>query len=66
MISNILVVGKRRGQEHIFIVNPADWLNEKIYLMDGQDPYTNDTTPILKEDYKYGWYLDENQEPKYT
>jgi len=65
MVSAIVIIAKRQPQ-YTYIVRVEDWLNPRLYVMDAQDPYTGETTVILKDQYIIGWVLDENGEPNYS
>ena len=65
MISAIVIIAKQQPQ-HTYIVKAEDWLNPKIYVIDGQDPYTGDTAVIVKAQYKLGWVIDENGEANFS
>jgi hypothetical protein len=64
MVSAIVIIGKRN--QLTLIVRVEDWLNQNIYQIDGQDPYTGDTHVIFKSEYKIGWVLDENGEANFS
>ena len=65
MISAIVIIAKRQPQ-HTYIVKAEDWLNPNMYVIDGQDPYTDDTAVIDKSNYKIGWVIDENGEANFS
>lgn len=48
------------------VVNAEDWINENLMVIDAQDPYTNDTWPIEKENWQIAWWLNENFEPPFA
>ncbi|MFZ5988637.1 MAG: hypothetical protein ACOYWZ_16140 [Bacillota bacterium] len=66
MVSSIVILKKDTQDRQTLIVKAEDWLNPDMYLIDAQDPYTNDTWPIEKDKYEIGWPLDENYEPNYN
>lgn len=65
MVSAIVIIAKRQPQ-HTYIVRAEDWLNPKMYVIDGQDPYTEEITVILKSQYKIGWVINENGEANFS
>jgi hypothetical protein len=65
MVSVIVIIAKRQPQ-HTYIVKAEDWLNPSMYVIDAQDPYTEDITAIYKSGYKIGWVIDENGEANYS
>jgi hypothetical protein len=65
MVSAIVIIRKRQPQ-HTYVVKAEDWLNPDMYIIDGEDPYTGDTNPIIKAEYKVGWVIDENGGVNYS
>jgi hypothetical protein len=65
MVSAI-VINRKRQPQYTYVVKAEDWLNPDLYLIDGQDPYIGDTNPIIKDQYKIGWVLDENGEANFS
>ena len=65
MVSAIVIIAKQQPQ-YTYIVRAEDWLNPKMYIIDGRDPYTEEITVILKSQYKIGWVIDENGEVNFS
>ena len=65
MVSAIVIIAKRQPQ-YTYIVRAEDWLNPKMYVIDGQDLYTEEITVILKSQYNIGWVINENGEANFS
>jgi hypothetical protein len=59
MTQAILVINKRDPKLRYF-VRVEDWVNDNLYVIDADMPFTGDTMPILKSEYMAGGIIDEN------
>ena len=59
MIQALLVLNKRNPKLRYF-VRVEDWVNDNLFIIDAQIPFTGDTDVIVKDNYAVGGAIDES------